>query len=50
MRRLVLGMLLVAAAGFGAYYFYTRANPEQKFITASVERGTITRGPRLVYA
>jgi HlyD family secretion protein len=41
MRRLVLGMLLVAAAGFGAYTFYTRANLDQKFITAAVERGTI---------
>jgi len=41
MRRLVFGMLLVAAAGVGAYTFYTRANAEQKFITAAVERGAI---------
>src|SRR5215216_4017981 len=42
MRRLYIGALLVGAVALAAGYFVLRQGSGQKFITAPVERGTIS--------
>jgi len=42
MRRLYVGAALAGAAALGAGYFLLREGPDQRFITAPVERGTIS--------